>query len=530
MKFPNITSARYRKIGLAALAGMLSIFIFPSYNVELLAWIVFIPLFAAIQQENLKNTFWLGWGAGVIHFLGTLYWVTVAMTVYGGIHPILSGVFLLLMSMYLALYMGLFCLILRYGQQQTVLPLIVSAPVVWVGLEYVRSFFFLAFPWNFLGYSQFLTPSVTQIADITGVYGVSFLVMLVNAGLYTCIFSKVSRGIKITTAVATVCCVGCCMGYSLWRLPSEQVAKTGNTPSTEASQTVKVAVVQGNIPQNLKWDPKHRQEIFATYIRLSKRTLDKHPDLIVWPETAVPFVFQYEPDYSKQLIRAVREFGIDLLFGGQDIILRPPPKHYDSFNSAFLLSSEGRLLSKYDKIQLVPFGEYIPFKKILFFVDKLTTAIGEVLPGETYQVMPFHDKPLSTVICFEIIFPDLVRKFVGRGARFLVTISNDAWYNKTAAPYQLFAMATFRAIENRVAIARAANTGISGFVDPYGRILAQSEIFVEDAFVRDIPVGTTTTWYTRYGDVFARLCLMLLVLGIGYGVYKRRFARKLQRK
>ena len=510
-----MTYETYRKIGLAALTGGLSIVIFPSFDVEWLAWIAFVPLLAAIRQATLKAAFGLGWCAGVLHFTGTLYWVTVAMTVYGGIHPIISGGLLLMMGMFLALYLGSFCLIIRYLQEHTAIPLIVTAPVIWVGLEYVRTFFLFGFPWNLLGYSQFLTPTVTQIADLTSVYGVSWLILLVNVGLYVCLFSGASRPLKLKTGAAALCCVGCCVGYGLYRLPAAPA---------KASQTVKVAVVQGNIPQNLKWDPAHRQAIFDTYVRLSQRTLTERPELIVWPETAAPFTFRYEPSYRLQLERAVQGFGTHLLFGGLDLVLLSDRKHFNSLNSAFLLSPAGQLVGKYDKIHLVPFGEYVPFKKLLFFVDKLTSAVGEVQAGTAYQVLAVADKPFGTVICFEIIFPDLVRKFVDKGARFLVTITNDAWYNRTAAPYQHFAMVTFRAIENRVAIARAANTGVSGFIDPYGRILAQGEIFVEDALVHEIPLSTTTTFYTRHGDVFAKLCLLLSVLGFGYGFYQHRCA------
>jgi apolipoprotein N-acyltransferase len=589
MKFPTISSEFYRKIGLVVLSGVLSIFIFPSYDVELLAWVAFVPLFTAIEQENLKNAFWLGWGAGVIHFLGTLYWVIVAMVVYGDLPRIAGGAVLLLMAAYLSLYLGSFCMIIRYMQQKTALPLIITAPVVWVGLEYLRSFFLLGFPWNLLGYSQFLTPYVTQIADITGVYGISFLIILVNGCVYTCLSAQTSWRTKVKTLVSTLCCAVLCVGYSLFILPSKEFAKTGNPEHEGSSQMVRVAVIQGNIDQRVKWNPDYRQQILDTYIRLSEATLDKHPELIIWPETAVPFVFQYKPHYSyrSQLIDAIQKFDTYLLFGGQDISLAfrltkkslenlrnegipgeileglqslkdqeitgentfldavekligreqtlnykerilkhaLTPKGYNSFNSAFFLSPEGRLLAKYDKIHLVPFGEYVPFKKILFFIDKFVTAIGEVQPGEAYEVMMFHEKSFSTVICFEIIFPDLVRKFVDRDAQFLVTITNDAWYGKSAAPYQHFAMATFRAIENRASIARAANTGISGFIDPYGRIIEQSEIFVEDGLVQDIPLRWRTTFYTRYGDVFARLCLLLSALWIGYAWYKNKILK-----
>jgi apolipoprotein N-acyltransferase len=509
-----------RKLGLAVLSGILLIVIFPSIDVEVLAWVAFIPLFAAIRQESLKNVFWLGWSAGIVHFLGTLYWVTVAMAVYGNLPLIVSAGLLVLMVVYLSLYLGAFCMILRYLEQKTVIPLLISAPVTWVALEYLRTYFFLGFPWNLLGYSQYLTAHVTQFADITGVYGVSFLIVLVNTGLYTLVLSQESRRVKINVVIVTGGCVVICVGYSLMRLVSADVID-----QNEVSATLNVAVVQGNIDQGMKWDQQYRQYILNTYIRLSKQTLADQPDLIVWPETAVPFVFQYDPVYRTQLVNAVQEFKTPLLFGGADIAFAPPPRNYNSLNSAFLLSSTGELLSQYDKIHLVPFGEYVPFKKVLFFIDKLVTAIGEVLPGKTYTVMPFDERPFSTVICFEIIFPNLVRKFVDRGAQFLVTITNDAWYGRSAAPYQHFAMATFRAIENRRAVARAANTGISGFIDPYGRVIAQSDIFVEDAFARVIPVQNTVTFYTQLGDIFAQLCCLLAALWIGYAFYKDRYPR-----
>ncbi len=522
MKFLNITLDMYRKIGLAALSGFLSILIFPKFNVEVLAWIIFIPLFSAIQTENLRNTFRLGWFAGVIHFGGTLYWVTVTMVLYGGLSGFFSVLVLILMVVYLALYVGTFCLLIRFLQDRTPLPLLVSAPVLWVALEYLRSFFIIGFPWNYLGYSQFLTPYVTQVADTTGVYGVSFLIVLVNACLYTVLFTTAQRVMKIQTAVATLCCVGFCIAYSLVKLSSVQGAISATTSPQPPLETIKIAVIQGNINQSIKWDPQQRQQIFDTYIRLSKTSFDAQPDMIVWPETAVPFVFNFDPVNKQKLIDLVRELKTYLLFGGLDLIPLPPPQRHHSLNSAFLVSPQGNTLAKYDKIHLVPFGEYVPFEKILFFVEKITTAIGKVRPGKIYQIMPLEQTQFGTVICFEVIFPNLVRKFVDRGAQFLVTITNDAWFGRTAASYQHFAMVTFRAIENRVAIARSANTGISGFIDPYGRIIEQSDIFVEDALVRSIPITNTTTFYTRYGDVFARVCSMLSLFWIGYVFLKNK--------
>ena len=530
MKLFQRHSEYFRKTGLVALSGILSVCIFPSYNIEILAWIAFVPLFAAIEHESLTKAFWLGWIAGCIHFLGTLYWVTVTMVLYGNLSKFFSGVALLLLVMYLALYIAIFCLLLRFLHRYTTIPLLISAPVLWVGLEYLRSFFIIGFPWNFLGYSQFLTPQVTQIADITGVYGVSFLIIFVNAGLYTLLNSDTLRITKVRTVIAMLCFVGFCIGYSLIKLPSANAMADNVSSDEETSERVKIAVVQGNIDQNIKWDREHRQQIFDTYVDLSRKVLDEKPDMIVWPETAVPFVFQYDPVYKKQLLDVVRNLHTFLLFGGLDIVPVSTPERYHSLNSAFLLSPEGDILAKYDKILLVPFGEYVPFEKLLFFVERITTAIGKVRPGKTFEVMTFKQIPFSTVICFEVIFPNLVRKFVDRGAQFLLTITNDAWFGKTSASYQHFAMVTFRAIENRVAFARSANTGISGFIDPYGRILDESDIFVEDALVHDIPLRETTTFYTRYGDIFARLCFALSLCWTGYIFFKKKTRQHLDER
>lgn len=508
-------AANRRVLSLMGASGLLSVLMLPAGNLEMLAWIAFVPLFAALRDQPVKTAFWIGWGTGLVHFGGTLYWITVAMVIYGHMPWIVSAGLLVLMVMYLALYFGAFAVALRILERRTRLPLVITAPVAWTALEYGRTYVFIGFPWNLLGYSQYLTAPMMQIADLTGVYGVSFLIMLVNAGLYTVVCAAQPRKTRIMTALVVAGCVGVCALYGLRKVAAFDAA-------AETAETVRIAVIQGNIDQGAKWDAALKDHILATYLRLSEQSLEERPDLIVWPETAAPFVFNYDPLYRQRLVEAVKTWQTPLLFGVTDIVLAPPPKNYDSLNSAFLLSEHGELVATYDKIHLVPFGEYVPFKKVLFFVEKLVSAIGEVLPGDTYTVMPFRDAPFSTVICFEAIFPDLVRKFVDSGAQFLVIITNDAWYGRTSAPYQHFAMATFRAVENRAAIARAANTGISGFIDPVGRITARSDLFVEDAITHDIPVRTVTTVYTRCGDVFALACLGLTALWLAKAWYNRR--------
>jgi len=485
---------------LAVFSGLLLVLIFPKFNLELLGWVALIPLLYAIQEEGLKNVFWLGWLTGVTWFLGSLYWVTVTMVRYGGLNFPLSVGVLLILAMYLALYVGFFALTSRYLQMKAKLPLAVSAPVVWVALEYIRSFFFIGFPWNSLGYSQFLTGSVVQIAEFTGVYGVSFLIVLVNTTLYTIFFSYESRPFKRRLVGFGAFCLLLTLGYGFYTLTRPRVS----------DHTLTAAVVQGNIDQSVKWDPRHQEEVFNTYKRLSLQALPQKPELIVWPETAIPFYFNFDLKKREELIQLVKEMGVYLVFGGMDAKRDPARKDYLYFNSAFFLSPEGKLLDKYDKIELVPFGEYVPYQKIFFFVDKITTAVGEIEPGSAYTVMTLGgDKNFGVVICFEVIFPNLVRKFIDRGAKFMVNITNDAWFGRTAAPYQHIAMVTFRSIENRIPIVRAANTGVSGFIDPYGRIVAGTDLFVERALVQSISLGGSTTFYTRFGDLFAYTCLGL---------------------
>ena len=520
-----------KKISLAFLSGILLILIFPKFNLELLAWIALIPLLYAIQEENLKNTFWLGWLAGVTYYLGSLYWITVTMVRYGGINLPSSIGILLLLAVYLAFYVGLFTLIIQYlqgkkagmnsfllrwhsgraGSRQgliSTLPIAISAPIVWTALEYIRSFFFIGFPWNNLGYSQFLMSPVVQIAEFTGVYGVSFLIVLINVTLYTLFFSQESQVFKGKLLVFSSLGLILTLSYGFYVLAHPGVSKEALTAT----------VVQGNIDQSIKWNPRYQEQVFETYERLSLQSLSQKPDLIVWPETAVPFFFNFDPPRREELIRLVREMKVHLVFGGIDAKPSRRGQDYVYLNSAFFLSPEGKLLDKYDKIELVPFGEYVPYQKVFFFVDKITKAVGELEPGREYKVMVLGNHKFGVVICFEVIFPNLVRKFIDRGANFMVNITNDAWFGRTAGPYQHMAMVTFRSIENRIPIIRAANTGISGFVDPYGRIIASTDLFVETALTHNIFPGSSRTFYTRFGDIFAYMCLGLLFgfLGSNY--------------
>jgi apolipoprotein N-acyltransferase len=297
--------------------------------------------------------------------------------------------------------------------------------------------------------------------------------------------------------------------------------------AAEGPGSIRISVVQGNIEQDKKWDAAYQTETIDVYTRLTKQALKDRPDLIVWPETSTPFYFLGNNPEDRRLSQSLMDFvnknKVPLLFGSPTYEIKQP-RRIELHNSAFLLSSEGKVVARYRKFHLVPFGEYVPLKSFLFFVEKMVQAIGDFVSGTDYTVMsipaaasPPGNTRFSTVICYEIIFPDLVRKFVGQGAGIITTITNDAWFGKTAAPYQHFSMAVFRAIENRVPVARAANTGISGFIDAKGHILAATNVFTEAELTRTLTPGGTMTFYTRFGDLFSYACALLSgILFLGF--------------
>jgi apolipoprotein N-acyltransferase len=288
---------------------------------------------------------------------------------------------------------------------------------------------------------------------------------------------------------------------------------------------VTIGLVQANVDQGQKWDERFRQETMERYLRLT-RAAGQNADLIVWPEAATPFIYEMEGAYQKTVSNLIQQLDTPLLFGSPAVRRYPDGRPY-LLNSAYLLSPVGNIVGRYDKQHLVPFGEYIPFHhSLLFFLDKLVEGIGDFEAGTDPTVLavpqriprpsevpgrpvPMEKGAFGVVICYEVIFPDLVRQFAEQGADFMVTITNDAWFGHSAAPYQHFGMVVFRAVENRRAFARAANTGVSGFIDPYGRVLQASPIFTEQAMTGTLPLIRAKTFYTEHGDVFAYACVII---------------------
>lgn len=513
--FFKMESMKKKEILLTLLSGILLALSFPNFDLEFLAWFAVVPLLYSIEGKSLWTSFKLGFLTGLVSFLGILYWIIVAVHTYGNVPLILSGLVLLLLVSYLSLFIGAFTLFHRLIQIRSGLQTVLLAPLLWVSLEYLRSFFLTGFPWASLAYSQYINLPFIQMADITGIYGLSFVIILVNATLYTVLLQWSKRPFPLREVMITILLLLGFLVYGYYRMGIVD-RQTIQNPS------LKVGLVQGNIDQSIKWDESFQKETMLIYERLSFKVAEGKPDLIIWPETATPFFFQDAKEFQPMVLDIPKKTVAFLLFGTPSYKVEKGKIHH--YNSALLVSPSGELMEKYDKIHLVPYGEYVPLGEYIP-LGSLGEGIGNFKPGKERVNFTLPQGKFGVLICFEIIFPDLCRRFVKEGADFLVTITNDAWFGRTSAPYQHLTIATFRAIENRVFIARAANTGISALIDPVGRIFKQGGIFTEEAINGMIHLSNKKTFYTLFGDVFAWICSAFSIALLGYALRLHRRKR-----
>jgi apolipoprotein N-acyltransferase len=494
--------------GPAFISGLLLVLCFPTVDLFPVAWVALVPFLISLYDKGSKQAFRAGMVLGVPYFFGTLYWIYHSINHYGGVSLIGSVAIVVLLCLYLSLYTAVFALLFSATIRRTKLPALLLAPVFWVVLEFLRSYIFTGFPWSSIGYSQYKFLGIIQIADITGIYGVSFLVVAVNGALADIfLLKKRTRDMPLFPLSYTIMGFAVLAFFVIFAVVYGQIRLRQERPGRE----FRASVVQGNIEQEQKWDPSYQDEVLGIYKNLSLEASSSSPSLIVWPETAVPFFFGSEKSYTEDLIDFERRLDSYLLFGS--VLVKGKTDHrYLLSNSAVLLDKTGRVSCVYDKIHMVPFGEYVPLHKILFFINKLVVGIGDYTPGDRYirAVTPFGE--FATLICYEIAFPGLVRKFYANGGDFMVTITNDAWFGRTTGPYQHFSLAVFRAVENRKPVIRAANTGVSGFIDSNGRIISTTGIFQRLVLTENVRVDTTRSFYSKYGDLFTYVWIIFSVV------------------
>ncbi len=482
---------------LALLSGVFYALSFPSAGLWPLAWITFIPLFLACRHKNPQRAFRLGFVAGLGGFGGLLYWINIVVTKYGHLPLWVSLFVFFLLVAYLALYPAAAICITRWAEIRGVSPLLVF-PLAWTCLEYLRSFALSGFPWGTLGYSLYKVLPLIQIADITGVYGPSFLIALAN----TVLFLTLRRGVRgapyrwpVAGGVLLTFLLAATLGYGIHQLKQ-----------TPDGAILKVALIQGNIPQDVKWDPAFQEATVSIYERLTRQAATSGKlDLIVWPESAAPFFVQDEPRLSDRIGNLAREAKAGMIVGSPAVERDGDRMSY--LNSAFFFTPAGVVGPRSDKMHLVPFGEYVPLAKLLPFVHRMVEGIGDFVPGNKYVTFPTGKGDAGVLVCFEGIFPDLARGYVRQGSRFLVNITNDAWFGRSSAPWQHLSMYAFRAVENRVPVVRAANTGISSLIDSTGRIADTTSLFQEAVLVGDIRLTNRVTFHTLHGDIFVHLLM-----------------------
>jgi len=495
----------------ALASGILLALSFPKYGAGFVAWIALVPLLRAVADEEItaKKGFLLGLVSGFAAYVGIIYWITYVVVHYGYL-PYWMGVgATILLSLYLAVYTGLFAAGVAVLKKRGI-PSVLSAPVLWTSLEYAKSVLFTGFPWENLGYSQYLNINLIQIADIAGVPGITFLIVLVNAVLADLPEMKADKKRVTAEFAAAVVLIAAANGYGYFRL--NQIEK-----AMEKAESMDVSLIQGNIEQDVKWNPAYQKGTIDIYRKFSLTDPPKG-GLIVWPETAAPFFYQDPGEMRDAVADVARATGSMLLFGS------PAYKRRDGeiilSNSAYLLSAAGETIGRYDKVHLVPFGEYVPLRRLLPFMSKLVAGIGDFESGPGFVPVAAGKHKFGVLVCYEGILAEAGRDYKRRGADLLVNVTNDAWFGKTSAPYQHLSMAALRAVETRLYLVRAANTGISAVIDPAGRIVGRTPIFERCQLPGKIKFIDEATLYGAYGDVFVYLNIFMMTAMIGYAVKK----------
>ena len=451
-----------------------------------------------------------------MYFWGTLYWLIETMTTFGGLSTITAVFAAFLLVAYLSLFPAAYAVLLARSRRAFGAHALALAAPIWVTTELGRQYVWDGFPWALLGYSQVTALPVAQIASVVGVYGLSGLLAFTAAALAAPLLFT-GRG-RFAYPASALLVVIACVAWGKVRL--------GASPLVSAGDPVRVAVVQGNIEQEDKWNPELRDAITDKYLAMTRQALAAGATFIMWPESSTPFYFEHDLVRGAAIRRIASEAGATLLIGSDQVEpvtattpdQRPAARYY---NAAFLVRPDGQVGAVYRKMHLVPFGEYVPLQNLLFFVGPIVEAVSAFTPGEDPVLLPVGDHLVSTAICYEVIFPSLINQFVKGGSELLTTITNDAWYGRSSAAYQHWEQASMRAIEQGRYLARAANTGISGFVDPYGRVVEKTDLFHEAILIADLRFIKERTIYSRLGDLVAWLSLTVTLAALAASFRRR---------
>ena len=513
-----MTSTNATRAALAVASGLALGLAFPKFDYNLLAWVALVPLFYAIEGESLGRVFWWAYLQGFAANVVSLYWIPIPLHDFADVRIEFAIFPMLLLAGAVAINTAIAIWAGEIVARRARIPMVITMPVAWTALEWFRTYVPASFPWNLLGYVAYRNLELIQFAEFTGVYGVSALIVFFNAVVYVVIFRRGTYRLQTISLSALTAMMVVLVAFGAWRI--------GDVKKAPSTGSFKVAMVQGNIPQSLKWDPNFLPQSYKVYQDQTEDAAKRGADLIVWPEAAAAFLFQADgrypamlagdAQYRDSLLTLARSLGKPLLFGAPALAVQDD-RVAGFYNRAYLVNvkGEGEVDAHYDKIELVPFGEYVPARAILgFFVNRVVKGFGDMIPGETQNLFEVKGAKLGILICYESIFPDLTRREVNEGADVLVNITNDAWYGESSAPYQVLAMAALRSVETKVPMVRVANTGISALIEPSGRITDRTALFKRGTSIVDVSWRPVRTLYTMIGDVFAEACFVLTLIGV----------------
>ena len=559
---------RYQHWILAGLSALLLFLSFPNLNLFPCAWVAMVPLFIALTRAtNWKSAFWIGYLTGFLFFASLLPAIFLLYP-YANIFATMVG-YLVLVG-YTALYFAVFAVLMRFVPSQSSVLFSISAACLWIALEWVRSWMVTGFPWGSMGYSQWNNLPGIQIASLVGVHGISFVIVLFNAGLATLIFNRHKWQQEIRAVVLPLILMLLCFGYGIRQLKNAApLDKNPGTTTHTNVETLKVALVPGNIPQLQKWDARQFPQILQRYIGLTHKASSENPELIVWPETAIrnEALTGKWPTYYNKFSQMLRDTAIPILIGTANQgetdktigeFSKNIEKSEEIYNRVLSISPDGKIHGAYAKMHLVPFGEYVPLTHLLpdfipnfiqfkpfthgktvnllpVFNVKDKTELPSNGLGPPYQEAAFNVKDktspqkieVGVSICFESVFPDEFRRPVQKGARVMGIFTNDAWFKGTAFPELHLSMAPFRAIENRIAVFRCANGGFTCVVDKFGRLTTPliTPNTTQEILITSVPLLSPAehkqTLYTRYGDWFPILCTLICIGWFGSQIVMR---------
>jgi apolipoprotein N-acyltransferase len=486
--------------------GLLSV-AFPGTGDQ--AWLAFgalVPLLVAIAGQPGRRAALLGLAAGVVFWSPTIGSTAQGVRRYAALSWPQTALIFALLVVVLSAFVAVFCALVVANPIRSAAAHVVGGASVWVTLEFVRTQFVAQFPWNLLGYSQYRNLALIQVAAITGVYGISFVVAAVNVAIARLALA----GPRWRDALSGVAVAVLALALTL--------AAGWLSPARDGAPSIPIALLQGNVDQAVKWVPAYQDATIAGYRELTLAAAERGARIIVWPETSVPLLRRDDPGWAR-IAEIARESGRSLLVGAPDW------EHGRPRNSAFLFDPSGRPGGRYDKRHLVPLGEYVPYERYLGFLNWIAGGgIGAFVPGSRPGVLTTADGRVGVVICYEVIFPAEVRELFVDGAEVLVNITNDAWFGRSPVAVQHLAMAALRAVENRAYLARAANSGISAIIAPDGRIVSASGLFTREVVLGHVTPRVEASLYTRYGDVFAWLAVGLALTMIAVPSVGRRRA------